>query len=689
MYIHGKKTNKVNGGTARMKRKKKTFSYSSKSLQSKILLPFLLLILATGGVIAYTSYIKSVEVTSSELGANIEQQMQGTNNTFDMFFEAKEHVVDRFSGNSLLVNVSEKTNADLLASFEETAKSDETIMNIFMGTEKNGDMLLYPQADLPDDYDPRAREWYMKAMEKQEEVIWTEPYFDAITGDTVITVAKAVTNGNQLQGVIGVDVSVKSLVTMVNDIKIGDTGYAVVFDQNGSYVVHPDTELIGEDVSDSDYYQKILATGEQGLIDYQFEGRDKMMGFVTNETTGWKIGGTVYNEEFESRTQAIILPVAIVLLIVLIIAAVVSYFITRGVTKPIRKLQNTMKEVENGNLAVRTDIDSQDEIGELAESFEHMLSQIREMMMKISSVSDKVSNASKTLVTSSEQNTIAANEVAVTMEEIASGATSQADMMEQNTQATNTLSAIIEKVAQQNKKMHRESSELISASEQGLATVNKLKVQSDQTKMMTNDVIGAINTLDERSANISKIVSKISEISNQTNLLALNAAIEAARAGESGRGFAVVADEVRKLAEQSENALKEIADIIREIQGETGKAVTLIHSTSDVMDTQLESVNETESSFHTIHSTIQSNNKLIEQVIELMEEMVHNEKVLADNTGNISAISQQTAAGTEEVSASVEEQTASMDQLGLLASELEEHATEMRNEMNKFTYEEK
>ncbi len=657
------------------------------SLQRQILIPFLTIIILAGAITTFVSYKFSEFMVTDELIMSVEEQMVSVNGSFSIFLGSTEKIVNRFATKPELQNPREHLE-EVLVAFSETKNAHPEILDIYMGMEDTGEMIIDPSIELPAGFDARTRPWYQMAVEQQGELIWTEPYLDVSTNELTVSAAKTISVEGNVVGVMSVDIILDSLVELLSNVKIGHTGYAALFDSHGTYIVHP--TLVGEDVSDEKYYQDIINSGhDRGIIHYDFQGQSKAMGFIKNETTDWILIGTITKEEFAQKARGIIVPIAITLILVIGLAVLFSLFIAKGILKPIRSLQDSMVRISNGDLTTKVELNRKDELGQLSISFSVMIENIRDMLVKVASVSTQVTDASQTLVASAEENTAASNEVATTMEQIASGASKQSDLSEENGRTIQLLAGNIQHVESQTLQILEESTVMYNTSEAGMAKVQLLQNQFERTNGMINEMVEAITNLDHRSQDINEIVHTITAIASQTNLLALNAAIEAARAGEHGRGFAVVADEVRKLAEQSETALKQIGDIIKQMQGETKHTVQLIGQTSEVMIDQGEAVKETNLAFRSIKEKVEANSKLIMEISASINEMVQQRDLIIQNASDITAISQDTAAGTQEVTASIEETTASMEQLNELAFELESYSRELFEELQKFVIDKK
>ena len=618
-----------------------------------------------------------MESMESEKMKSTSEEVLLMNDSINLLLQNMEKTVERVADEP---GMSEPIafEADLLKEFEQTTKHDSTIYSLYMGLEENGAMIMYPAAELDADYDPRERDWYNLAMKTPDKPVWTDPYLDADTEKMVVTVAKAVPG----QGVVAIDIFLDTLTSMINEIKLSETGYLFLADNNGLYITHPTVEKVAADFSKENLYGKL--NNDSGSLIASYENKERIVSYTTNESTGWRVVGVIDTEEIKSTVYEMTMPMIISLAIIIVIVVVISIFVALYIVKPIKGLRNAVQKMAQGDFTVQATNYRNDEVGQLAVGFNHMVSEMNHTLQKVQNISAEVADASGTLSASAEENSAASNEVATTIEQIANGAAHQSELSQTNSSELLKVSEQIDNVEQLSGKISEDSIRMNEASEAGINTVQQLKKQFDLTVQNAQTMSRAVNQLDARSREINDIVSTIDDIAGQTNLLALNAAIEAARAGEHGKGFAVVADEVRRLAEQTNESTKKIAHIIQSMQNDTVLTVQLIEETNEQINNQEQVVGNTETAFVSIAASIQ---KLMAEFGEMKTNLHEAKNKLQDvlqHSEHVSNISEDTAAGTEQISASIEETTASMEQLNKLAFDLEQLSKGLSEEINKF-----
>lgn len=667
--------------------------FFTKNLQRQIIIPFLILLILAVGAVAFVSYQSSARNTTEELTKNVENQMTGMNDTFEIFFKNIINTIDRFTSSELLSNYYNDNKEQILEDLAAMKDSDDTIFGIYIGIEETEEYIgveetaeiIDPHDDSDSSYNPTERPWYQDAVEAEGETIWTEPYKSDGSDYTVVTAARAYYDTSGLVGVFALDVSVDTLLEMVNDIKIGDSGYAIMLDSTGKYITHPDEQYIGEDGSQSEFYQAIEKVGDQGIVDYQFEGKDKIMAFTKNPTTGWILGGTVYVEEFQEKARSILTPIAITLILALFVAIIVSYFTTKRITTRIQMVMDRMKEIANGDLSKEPiEVKLEDEIGQLSVATNEMNKNMRDLLQQINVVSETVASHSEELTQSSNEVMTGTEQVASTMQEIAAGSESQANNASELSSKMNEFTAKVQKTSENSEHIQQSSNDVLQMTDKGAELMKSSTEQMAVIDNIVHHAVERVEGLDTHAQEISELVSVIQDIADQTNLLALNAAIEAARAGEQGKGFAVVADEVRKLAEQSSNSVTNITDIVNSIQNESSMVVTsLKEGYTDVVQ-GTEQIKTTGETFEKIRTAVVDMGNKINVASENLMDIAANNQAMNTSIQEIAAISEESAAGVEQTSASTQQTSSAMEEVTASSDELAKLAEELNRLVNEF-----
>ncbi len=384
------------------------------------------------------------------------------------------------------------------------------------------------------------------------------------------------------------------------------------------------------------------------------------------------------------KQTAFYLMLGIFLLAVLLFAGLAMY-ITRLITRPIRQLQGWMDQSGNGDLTVRGTYDSKDELGQLTTSFNEMIASQQQVVLELTGTADRVAVASDELSVNAESTTKATEMVAVTMEEMASGASQQLHQVSEASRTIEELTTSVRYVAGNAQQMTDRTADAMEKVALGGQVVGTLGTQMGRIQEDVSRLSHVIDGLGNRSQEIGQITDSIKGVAAQTNLLALNAAIEAARAGEQGRGFAVVAAEVKTLAEQSAVSAKQIESLIRVIQQETEASVASMEKVSTEMTSGIAVVDQAGASFSEIETAITDVTGHVEEVSGAVQEMAAASEQIASVMRTIQAVTEGTAAGTQNISASTEEQMASMEEISSASQSLATMADDLKQVTGRFT----
>lgn len=623
------------------------------------------------------NFIESNTELNAELSESIEKEFAG------------------FMGGLNMVAVNDNTKTIPVDGFNEWRRnvfkayndSFPEVVQTFIGM-TDGAIYIEPDFKFEVTYDPRSREWY-KGAQAAKGPYWTGAYRDKVSGK--YTVASAIPvqdkSGTDI-GVVGASIDLEVLSKKIDEIKVGKRGYVFLLDDKGTTIVHPNKALIGQPF-DNEKVMEALQNQTEGIVYYDYADVDgelehKYAVYEKIEGLNWYILTSMYVNEAQEQASTLITFTVIAAVGVFLLTIVIAFLFARSFTKPIDRLVKDMEIVANGDMTIQSGIQTRDEIGILAKSFNTMTESIRHLMLNVDQASQEVSGTAERLAGSSEEASASSEEVSRAVSEIAEGATEQAQDAEEASLLAANLEEKFTDLRQKADDISQHAGNVKTINEESIRSVEDLRCKTEENNQATQNIQVAIEDLTQKTSAIGGILDTIRSISEQTNLLALNASIEAARAGEHGKGFAVVADEIRKLAEESSQSAEEIQKIVQMIQGQTHSTLNIMGHFSANAEAQYASVGQVNQSFANILSAVEEITTRIHGMHGAIVELNKDKDNIVHAISNISSVSEETAAASEEVSASMDQQAQAVEAVAESAEQLNSLSIQLRNELEKF-----
>ncbi|MDD2463881.1 MAG: methyl-accepting chemotaxis protein [Desulfobulbus sp.] len=511
---------------------------------------------------------------------------------------------------------------------------------------------------------------YFQKAKSSGKPVAGEVVHSKVTGDVIYVLCAPITSlSGEFLGIFGLSLRAEPLTQHVSSVKVGTSGYAFMCNNKGLIIAHPKKELEMKldltTLPDMADITKAMVAGNQGALNYVFRGVPKIAGYAPVPLKGWSVAVTQDEAEFLAASNSIRNSILLTTLVATVLVCGVVLVFSRSITLPLKQAVAGLQDIAQGegDLTMRLQVTSRDEIGELARWFNIFIEKLQGIIgdiagntRSIDASSQDLAKIATDLASSSDDTSHRADSVAAAAEEMTTNLNNVAAAMEQST--TNT-------------------SMVASAAEEMTATIGEIAHNAQEAHTISLAAVQQAETTSIRMAElgkaaqaIGKVTEAITEISEQTNLLALNATIEAARAGEAGKGFAVVANEIKELAKQTASATQDIKKQIEEVQDTTATTVLEINQISEVINNVNEIVSIISSAVGEQSSATQEIANNIAQASQGMSEVNENVNqssvVAASITQDIATVNSASA----EISGSSRQVKSSADDLQRLATTL-------------------
>ena len=688
--------------------------------------------------------IVSMSVSYYLISSDYEKNIKQSNSVMAESLAAN---IGQFMQNAYNLNAQLAVNGDMLSNDGQKQKSileDTTkrypFFQLLASHNINGDQTARSSGALAN----RADRWWFKKFMTEKKSFITKSYYSIAGNMAVTTAVNGMYSGDKLVGVMMADIETTTLQQMVEKYNFGTGSYAYLLDGDGVVVAHPDKGQVAELYNYKSQKKIILKKDSQGNISRDEKGNQQTeeadiavpvtLKNIIDKVSKGEIGVGQFIDgngddylcayrsipmpggsdpwnlimvQKKSAAFAFINNVAMtnifISIFVILISALFSYWFANRVTKPLIQIVSATERIKNGDLTVRVDVYSDNEIGVLAQNFNKMVDDLQTMIKDIFSATVELQGSAGNLVDIASNVAANSQEMSATVGMVSANVEQISASTEETASSTEHVSYNVKAVAKLANEMSLASKEAVLASDGVSKEVKQVSVviekicnsvnsvalvaqevavscnrsieittEAKSRSLETNDIIQKLSV---SSKQINKIVAIIGRIAEQTNMLALNATIEAAGAGEAGKGFAVVAAEVKELSKRTADEASLIAKQIEEMQVDMGAAVDVVRKITDV-------IAETMDITRTIATAVTEQSQKVGDIVSTMSVGAIQVTSISKAIGDIAGKTEQVSKSATEAANGVEAMFHTTAHISQKAEEVARSTEEMTSSMN-------
>ncbi|WP_337983076.1 methyl-accepting chemotaxis protein [Lysinibacillus sp. C5.1] len=643
-----------------------------KGIGGKLVIAIIALVFVTCGTLGFSTWMNSTKAVEEQVESNLIARAADVSKYIEEHFQLALVEVEAIAEQAVIRGMDFEEQKTYL-----TKRMDDSKNYLGFGIITSDGVAHYldnTTADLGD------RDYIKEGFTGK--TVMSEITISRVTGEPVILIVAPIDTVTGEKALLLARIDGYYLSNIVEDIQVGENGYALMLDAKGTVIGHKNHALVKEQVN------AISAAEESGEITgeslaakemirntngyFSFDTKEQgtsLMGYHTLDN-GWKMGVVALEDEMLAGLSQLKTNFIIMTIIVSILGMFISFAISKSVSKPLRHVLRISEGLSEGDFTQEIPakyLKRIDEMGTMVRALDKMADNMRDMISQAGKEATAVNETSCELMGDVIAVTKHSEQIALAIGEVDRGAQSQTAMAEESASAMEQMALGIQNFAEVASTIATNTDFISEKISESNGAVQQSISRMDEIQRGTAIELDIIHKLEQESKEIELISKMITDISDQTNLLALNASIEAARAGDAGKGFAVVAEEVRKLSEQTAGSAAQINILIDRVQAHT-----------------LEVVKAAENGEENVARGLVA----IEAVGERFEEIVQAVGEIAGQIEEMNASAEQMSANTEEVSASMEEMAATAHAASDYVAEVKNATAEQMNTveaMNKQT----